>query len=405
MMFDQLSFFKQPVLSIGDITSIIQKTLESESLLQDVWVFGEISNISRPSSGHLYFTLKDASASLRCVMWRNNALRQTFMAHEGEALEVHGSIGIYAQGGQYQLYADVYRYAGEGELFQKFLRLKARLETEGLFDIQRKRPIPIWPQKIGIVTSISGAAIHDILKTIRRRYPLALVTIAATAVQGDEAPPGIINALKDLNEYFHPDVILLARGGGSIEDLWAFNDEGVARAIAASTAPVVTGIGHETDFTIADFVADQRAATPTAAAEMVTIDWRDLYAGKIGLLQRLKRYIEASLSSERSEFKYLNDRLNSHSPLGQIRSNRQKVDDLWRQLERLVQHEMEKKRMLILASYQRLLSVNPVAILDRGYAIVTKEDGQIVHSIQQVAENDPLNVKVSNGEFSVRVFE
>ena len=195
-------------------------------------------------------------------MWRNAVLRQPFLPRDGDAIEAHGSIEIYEAGGQYQLYADLLRPAGEGVLFREFMRLKAQLEAEGLFDPQRKRPIPKWPRRIGIVTSPSGAALRDMLNTLRRRYPLAEVVLAPTPVQGDEAPPGIVNALQALNRLVQPDVILLARGGGSIEDLWAFNDERVARAIAASAAPVISGVGHETDFTIADFTADLRAPRP-----------------------------------------------------------------------------------------------------------------------------------------------
>ena len=250
--------------SVTDLTRYLRELLESDELLQDVWVQGEVSNLSRPASGHLYLTLKDDSASLRCVMWRNAVLRQGFVPRDGDAIQVHGAISIYEAGGQYQLYADIFRPAGEGALFQEFLRLKALLETEGLFDPQRKRPIPSRPRCIGIVTSPTGAALQDMLNTLKRRYPLVEVVLAPTPVQGDAAPLGIITALHDVVRVANPDVIILARGGGSIEDLWAFNDERVARAIAASPVPVITGVGHETDFTIADFVSDLRAPTPTA---------------------------------------------------------------------------------------------------------------------------------------------
>jgi len=230
---EQLSLFAPPTWSVSEITRYLRDLLGGDPTLQDLWVLGEVSNFSRPSSGHLYFTIKDSTATLRCVMWRTTAMRQSYIPREGDAIEVHGSINVYEAGGQYQLYADLFRPAGEGVLYREFLRLKAQLEAEGLFDTERKRPIPEWPHRIGIITSPTGAALRDMLDTIRRRYPLVEVVLAATAVQGEEAPAGIVKALEGLNRVARPDVILLARGGGSIEDLWAFNDERVARAIVA----------------------------------------------------------------------------------------------------------------------------------------------------------------------------
>ena len=249
----QLSLFQPPSWTVTNLTRYLRVLLEGDANLQDIWVVGEISNLSRPASGHLYFTLKDSGAALRCVMWRNAVLRQPLLPQDGEAIEVHGSLSVYEAGGNYQLYADLIRPAGEGALYQEFLRLKARLEEEGLFADERKRPIPRWPKTIGIVTSPTGAALRDMLNTLKRRYPLVRVILAPTAVQGEEAPGGIVEAISRLNRIAQPDVILLARGGGSIEDLWAFNDERVARAIFASRVPVISGVGHETDFAIADF--------------------------------------------------------------------------------------------------------------------------------------------------------
>ena len=220
----QLPLFQPPSWSVTDLTRYLRGLLVNDETLGDIWIIGEVSNFSRPSSGHVYFTIKDANASLRCVMWRNTALRQPTLPRDGDAVEVHGAIDVYEAGGMYQLYADAIRPAGEGKLYQEFLRLKARLEAEGLFDPARKRPLPRWPHRIGIVTSPTAAALRDILNTLRRRYPVAEVTLAPTPVQGVEAPPGIVAALRELNQLAQPDVIILARGGGSIEDLWAFND-------------------------------------------------------------------------------------------------------------------------------------------------------------------------------------
>ncbi|HLO16062.1 MAG TPA: exodeoxyribonuclease VII large subunit, partial [Anaerolineales bacterium] len=238
--------------TVSRLTFYIRKLLEENETLQDIWVQGEISNLSRPASGHVYFTLKDSSAALKCVMWKTSAARLGIPLQDGKAVEVHGKIGVYEVSGQYQLYADQIRPVGEGALYQEFMRLKAMLEAEGLFAPERKRPIPMFPQRIGIVTSATGAALRDMLNTLRRRLPLVEVLLAPSPVQGSEAPPALVQAIQAL-VLQSPDVILLARGGGSIEDLWAFNDERVVRAVAGSAVPVICGVGHETDFTLCDF--------------------------------------------------------------------------------------------------------------------------------------------------------
>jgi len=389
--------------SVTELTRYLRDLLESDELLQDVWVHGEVSNFSRPASGHLYFTLKDKGASLRCVMWRNNAMRLAGMPRDGDALEVHGAISIYEVGGQYQLYADLIRPAGEGALYQQFLRLKARLEAEGLFDPDRKRPIPEWPRRLGIVTSATGAALRDMLNTLQRRYPLLQVYLAPTPVQGAEAPPGIIAALQMLNDVIQPDVILLARGGGSIEDLWAFNDEGVAYAIAASTAPVICGVGHETDFTIADFVADLRAPTPTAAAELATPDQLELRLTLQELSERLERSAKTNLNTMRWSFTALNGRLLQHSPRSRLQTGLQHLDELARRAHLGLAHYQQLQQAHLTGLRQRLAALSPQGVLQRGYAIVTTPSGQIIHSTHQAHPGDALAVRVTDGEFPVRV--
>ena len=290
-MFDQPSLFRTS-LTVTDLTRYLRQVLESDPVLQDVWVNGEISNLSRPSSGHIYFTLKDAGAALKCVIWRSTMLKLRIDLQSGMAVEAHGQVSLYERDGAYQLYVDAVRPAGEGRLYQEFMRLKARLEAEGLFDEERKRSLPERPRRIGIVTSPTGAALQDMLNTLQRRYPLAEVLVAGAAVQGVEAPPEIVRGIRALNRLPGVDVILVARGGGSLEDLWAFNDERVVRAIVASRVPVVSGVGHETDFTLADFAADRRAPTPTGAAVMVTPDVADL---KITLNRQQERLNTAAL--------------------------------------------------------------------------------------------------------------
>jgi len=400
---EQLPLFQPPSWTVTDITYYLRNLLESDSNLQDLWVEGEVSNISRPSSGHMYFTLKDTGATLRCIMWRNAVARQAFLPREGDSLEAHGNLSVYEVSGYYQLYVDSFRLAGEGALYQEFLRLKARLEAEGLFDETRKRAIPRWPERIGIITSPTGAALRDMLDTLRRRYPVVEVVLAPTSVQGGDAPLGILTALEALNEIAQPDVILLARGGGAMEDLWAFNDEGVARAIVASRAPVITGVGHETDFTIADFAADLRAPTPTAAAELATPDQIELKSSLSEAVERISRAISTQLASSHWELDAQTNRLRLLSPLARIRSDRQYLDDLTRRAGVALAHWLELQRSGLAGIEQRLSALNPQSVLSRGYAIVSAPDGRMIHLVTQVVAGDDLDVHVSDGTFGVRV--
>jgi exodeoxyribonuclease VII large subunit len=392
------------VWPVTDLNRYIRQLLDSDYRLQDLWVSGEVSSLSRPASGHLYFTLKDAEASLRCVIWRTDALRLLVLPREGQAVEVHGRISVYEAGGQYQLYADALRGAGEGALYQEFLRLKARLEAEGLFAPERKRLLPAWPKRIGLVTSPTGAALRDVVNVLQRRFPLAEVILSPTAVQGTEAPAGIIAALDILNRVGHPDVILLVRGGGSPEDLRAFNDEGVARAIAASTAPVVSGVGHETDFTIADFVADLRAPTPSAAAELCCPDRADLRPP----LRAAQRTLARSFASRMDRLRWtLADRrtaLRLVAPRARIANARQRIDELVRRSLEALRHDLALRRAGAFGLGQALQAVGPLAILARGYAVVRREaDGQVVRSVRQMAPGDELAIRVSDGEFPAAV--
>lgn len=389
--------------TVTDLTRYLRELLESDELLQDVWVSGEVSNFSRPASGHLYFTLKDSTASLRCVMWRNAVLRQSFTPRDGDAIEVHGAISIYELGGQYQLYADLFRPAGEGALYQEFLRLKSMLEAEGLFDPERKRTIPARPERIGIITSPTGAALQDMLNTLRRRYPLVEVVLAPTQVQGEDAPPQIIAALQNVARVAHPDVIIMARGGGSIEDLWAFNDEGVARAIAASPIPVITGVGHETDFTIADFVADLRAPTPTAAAELATPNQADLRLDLAELRERMNHLFQAVNNELRWAFRELQNRLERNSPISQIQTESQRVDELDRRLGAVTNHGLQLARTSLAGLMQHMSALNPAAVLERGYSIVTNQAGEAILRVAQVRVGQALSVQVSDGDFDVHV--
>ena len=399
---EQPQIFGPRMLTVTELSQYLRALMESDEILRDLWVSGEISNLSQPASGHIYFTLKDPSSALRCVIWRTTAARLLVHLRNGQAIEAHGAISLYERDGQYQLYIDSLRLAGEGWLYQEFLRLKARLEADGLFDEARKRPVPAFPQRIGIVTSATGAALQDILNTLNHRYPLAEVILSPAPVQGDDAPPRLVRALQRL-EAAGPDVILMARGGGSLEDLWAFNDERVVRAIVACGVPVITGIGHETDFTLADFAADLRAPTPTGAAVLATPDAADLRAALGSKLLHLDSAVAALLASNRRDRTDLEMRLARLSPQRKVQEDRQRLDELTERALRglAAGHRLRRARVDGLAS--RLQALSPLAVLQRGYAVVRGPDGRILQSVQQIKPGDAITARLKDGELSAQV--
>jgi exodeoxyribonuclease VII large subunit len=400
------NLFNSTIWAVGELTRYIRQRLESDYRLQELWVAGEVSNVSRPASGHLYFSLKDDQASLRCVMWKPQVLALAHIPANGDRLEVFGRIGVYEASGQYQLYAERLRPAGEGERYQEFLRLKARLDQEGLFAPERKRPLPAWPRTIGVVTSPTGAALRDVLHVFRRRFPLLHVLISPTVVQGEGAPDGILRALQILNRDGRSDVILVVRGGGSIEDLWAFNDERVVRAVAESKIPVVSGIGHETDLVLVDFAADLRAATPSAAAEVATPDRTTLLDAIRRLAGEISAWFEANLEERRAELSELHTRLLRSSPRSAIASALQRGDELSLRALAALRHKLALAGAGARGLAQTLQAVGPQAILARGYAIVVRQpEGHLVNSIHQIVTGDILEVRVQDGEFGAVVDE
>lgn len=404
-MTQQPSLLKTDPWSVSEITRYLKDLLEADHNLADLWVQGEISNLSRPRSGHLYFTIKDRDAALRVVMWRSQVARLQYQPQDGDAVEIHGHISIYEVGGQYQLYADQIRPIGEGALYQIFLQLKAKLEAEGLFDEARKRPLPPRPQRVGIVTSPTGAALRDMLNTLRRRYPLVEVILAPTAVQGGDAPPQIVAAIQNLNRLEDVDIILIARGGGSIEDLWAFNDEGVARAIYDSNIPVISGVGHQTDFTIADFVADLRAATPTAAAELAVPDKKDLLVALDEMRRRLATFVLETTRDYRWELSEVRNRLERRSPESRIQRDLQRIDELNARAAVALRSFLRLEKSQVLSLEHRLAALNPDQVLARGYAVISMPDGRIVRRVSQVIAGDQVDARVSDGTFSAQVLE
>ena len=401
----QMDLFGQPeAYTVSDLTRYIREMFEADYRLQDVWVQGEVSNLGRPASGHMYFSLKDAGAQIRCVMWRAAVAQQAALPQDGDAIVVHGRLGVYEVQGSYQLYVDTIQPAGGvGALYRQFELLKARLQAEGLFDPDRKRPLPEVPHRIGIVTSPTGAALRDMLNVLSRRWPLLEVILAPTQVQGDEAPPQIVAALKRLYVRSDVDAIIVARGGGSIEDLWAFNDERVARAIFAAPVPVISGVGHETDFTIADFVADVRAPTPSAAAELISPNREDYLLTIDAHAARLNEVMAARLREARSALEANVRALQHLSPQARLANIRQRLQDLTESLTFVLTHRIELWRERMDGASARLNALSPLAVLARGYAVVRRETtGQIVRSVKQVKAGDRLSVRVSDGEFGAR---
>ena len=388
------------VYTVSQVAEYLRDSLESDYFLADIWISGEVSNLSRSAAGHLYFTIKDLESQLRCVMFRPT--READRLRDGTSVIVHGRISIYPVRGELQMYVDLVQPAGVGELHLRLERLKAQLEEEGLFEPSRKRNLPPFPTKIGVVTSPSGAVLHDIATVVQRRYPLAELVVSPTSVQGEQAALDIADALNELNRLQEIDVIIVARGGGSLEELWAFNEEPVARAIYASRAPVVSAVGHETDVTIADLVADLRAPTPSAAAEMVAPDMAGLL-GQVTEWQRDILTVARRISFEkRRDLDSLVQRLNSRGP--QVEDKQQRLDELTQSLARSLWVTLNLSRERFQGLEQQLHALDPNSVLKRGYAIVQRSDqGDLVKSVGQVEKDDELKVRVSDGSFNVRV--
>lgn len=388
-----------PTLTVAQLIRQIKEVVESDDILRDVWVRGEVSNFLQSAAGHVYFTLKDADAAIRCVMWRSDAARVFRLPNNGDALEARGRVSVYEARGDVQLYVSEIKLTGAGALWVEFERLKARLEAEGLFAPEHKRALPAFPRVIGVVTSREGAVLRDIRNVLARRYPLAEILLAPTLVQGADAPPMIAGAIQTIND-FPIDVLIVARGGGSIEDLWAFNDERVARAIYHSRVPVISAVGHETDFTIADFVADVRAPTPSAAAELVAPDVRELRGNIAYARERLAQLMRDCVDNTRARLAHTTHALERHSPQARLVNNRQRVDDLTRRLGAHIHQLIALRREQINGVRRHLAALNPEATLARGYAIVhDQQTGHVIKSVSQVRAGAAIRVRVHDGEF------
>ncbi len=390
---------RPPSMSVSELTHKIKGTLESG--FPGVWVRGEISNFKPAPSGHLYFSLKDEYATIPVAAFGWGRKKLPFQLRDGMEILCRGNLSVYPQRGAYQLIVDAIEPVGAGSLQLAFEQLKEKLAKEGLFDPARKRPIPRFPRKIVVITAPQSAAVRDVLTVLRRRAPFVEVLVIPSLVQGEEAAQKLVQALRVANHHRLGEVILLTRGGGSIEDLWAFNHESLARAIAASAIPVISAVGHEIDFTIADFVADLRAPTPSAGAEILTGAWVELRERTRQLDQRLTMSLRRDLQLKRRILEALAAKLKS--PKDRLREQIQRIDEIEAGLERGIRLLIERRRSGLERLTTKLDALSPLRVLSRGYALVRQKSGKVVRSAKEVSSNDPLLLRFADGEVGVRV--
>jgi len=409
MQQDELSFFdaRPPVasadrvLKVKDLARLVREALEEN--FSSVIVEGEISNFKRHMpSGHLYFTLKDDAAQVRVVMWRSDAARVRFDLGDGMKVIVKGRVSLYEPRGDFQLYASTIMPAGQGALQLAFEQLKKKLEAEGLFDESHKKPIPEIPARIGVVTSLEGAAVRDVISIVARRFPAVEVVIYPVKVQGDGAGDEVARAIRDFNRLANVDVLIIGRGGGSLEDLWAFNEEAVARAIYDSTIPTISAVGHQVDFTIADFVADIRAATPSAAAELVVPDRIELLERLQSISNELTKIISQSLTEFTLRLESLSNHYALQQPASLVDQKSQFVDDLSRRIQIHLDHHLDSLTQKLSSVRAHLNALGPNQVLKRGYAFVQTEKG-VVGSVNNIGIGDSANVHLHDGTLITQV--
>lgn len=386
-------------LTVSELTAYIKQLVDSDMLLSNLMVSGEISNFKHHSSGHMYFSLKDGEAVIKCVMFRVNNTRIRFRPEEGMKVIVRGYVSIYPAGGNYQFYVDQMQPDGVGSLYLAFEQLKQRLDAMGYFHESRKKPLPALPKAIGIVTSPTGAVIRDILTVLGRRYDNCRVRIYPSAVQGAEAPLQLIKGIRYFNECQNADVIILARGGGSLEDLWAFNDERLAKAIYESKIPVVSAVGHETDFSICDFVADLRAPTPSAAAELVMPEKRMMSERLDNQKRRLVNALLNTLKKERQRIYRLSTARSLVKPYEIVDRKRLMLDAAFRSIQLMEKSCMQQHHGRLKALAGRLDALSPLTVLARGYAVAQDEEGRLLRSVKGLEPGDRVKVTLSEGKF------
>jgi len=387
------------VLTVSELNRLARDVLERSFPL--LWISGEISNLTRAASGHWYFSLKDSGAQVRCVMFKNRNSYLGWIPKEGDKVEARALVSFYEARGEFQLTIEFLQLAGLGALFEAYERLRLKLESEGLFDTAFKKPLPPYPRQIGIITSADAAALRDVLSTLKRRMPGIPVILYPTPVQGKGVANLIAAAIDKASKRAECDVLILCRGGGSIEDLWQFNEEIVARAIHACQIPIISGVGHETDFTIADFVADYRAPTPTAAAELATPDRNNLLGGIMQLEQRVSRQIRYLLENRSQQLDYLSRRL--LSPLQQIRHKRDTLVQLQSRLKTVGTTQLQQQQQRLIQLGQNLQHLNPQAVLERGYAYVQNANGELISSNKQLKTGQRVALSFKDGKADAEI--
>ena len=393
------------IFGVTEVNQLLKLMLDNEPMLQNIDVRGELSNYKIYPSGHHYFTLKDPEGALRCVMFRSSAGKLRFRPENGMKVVARGRITVFPRDGAYQLYCSALEPEGVGDLAVAFEQLKAKLLAEGLFDKAHKKPLPPYPERIAVITSSAGAAVHDMIRILRRRYPLAKVILLPVRVQGGEAPPEIVGAIRYANRWKVGDLIITGRGGGSMEDLWAFNDERVARAIYESELPVISAVGHEPDVTIADFVADARASTPSNAAEIAVPDQVELLRWLRGAGDRMEQAESARLEGLRSRLNALADKRVMKDQLAYVQDKRMALVHVQQRLGDLSGSLLSRKRERFSALSASLDALSPLKVLGRGYAMAQNEDGRILKSYQDVTAGERISVTLGEGGFTCRVEE
>lgn len=396
---------EQNVISVAQLNEYIQRKLDNDGILNQIAVRGEISNYKLYPSGHHYFTLKDESSSLKCVMFKGNAFRLRFRPENGMKVIAMGKISVYPRDGAYQLYCSAMAMDGVGDLYAAFEQLKQRLAQHGLFDPAHKKPIPKYPGTIGIVTSSAGAAVHDMLRILRKRYPLAKVLLIPVRVQGAEAPGEISAAIRYANAWKIADLLIVGRGGGSIEDLWAFNDERVAWAIYESEIPVISAVGHEPDVTISDFVADLRAATPSNAAELAVPDKDALLQMMDNMESAMGASLNRQIKNARQHLNLLSSSPTLKSPEGYIQQREKQLELLVNRLISAQNRNLSQTRQRYISYVSKLDAMSPMKVLTRGYSMTQNEDGSVIRSITQVESGNRITVVLSDGHLTATVVE
>ena len=395
----------QQVLSITQLNEYIRGKMDADALLNQVAVRGEISNYKQYPSGHHYFTLKDEGAALKCVMFKGNAMRLRFRPENGMKVIAMGKVSVYPRDGAYQLYCTAMAMDGVGDLYAAFEQLKKKLAAQGLFDPAHKQPLPKYPGTIGIITSSAGAAVHDMLRILRKRYPLTQVKLLPVRVQGVEAPGEIAAAIRYANHYQLADLLIVGRGGGSIEDLWAFNDERVAHAIYESKIPVISAVGHEPDVTISDYVADLRAATPSNAAELAVPDRDALSQNLDSICSAMAAALNRQLKSSRQHLQVLSQSPTLRSPTGYLEQKGRELELLKNRMISAQNNFISRKNQRYIAAVSKLDAMSPLKVLSRGYAMAQTQEGSVVRSVSQVELGERITVSLSDGTLSATVMD